>query len=138
MVSDLDTLSQHLAKQGLLSIPELKAAAPAVSALVDPASSPDKCSSPVAIKPGSYSPEPLSTAQAISTSYQHGFSLYNMLVDFVTMGMPALQTTLERLTAVWAVFNLIRWRMCHSKEAFDALPPHYRPTQIQQSVSYPA
>lgn len=129
MVSELDTLSQRLATQGLISIPEFESAAPAVSALVDLASSAQESLSPTTATVPS---------QTLSINNPHGFSLSNMLVDFVTMGMPALHTTLERLTATWAVFNLIRWRMCRSKEAFDALPPHYRPTRIQQSVSYPA
>ncbi|CAK7231279.1 hypothetical protein SBRCBS47491_007877 [Sporothrix bragantina] len=129
MVGELDALSQQLAKQGLLSIPEFRSAAPTVSALVDLASSPGLALSATRDVP---------SHQSLPINQSHGFSLSNMLVDFVTMGMPALHTTLERLTAAWAVFNLIRWRMCRSKEAFDALPPHYRPTRIQQSVSYPA
>ncbi|CAK7232390.1 hypothetical protein SBRCBS47491_008253 [Sporothrix bragantina] len=48
-----------------------------------------------------------------------------------------LQEMPARFAAMWVVCHLVRWRLCRSQPAFDALPAFLHPTPTQRTVAHP-
>lgn len=58
------------------------------------------------------------------------------VVTRILSQMPVGGTT-ERLGAMWLLCNLVRWRLCRTRETFAALPEFLRPTETQLTIPHP-
>ncbi|KAM7200508.1 AP-1-like transcription factor [Naviculisporaceae sp. PSN 640] len=72
---------------------------------------------------------------AVSRRYAHPLS--KLFTDVVST-FPHLSTLPERIAVVHGMFLIMRWQIDPTRENWLAMPPHFRPLPIQQSVSHPA
>lgn len=105
LLNDLELLTQRLGTRDL-QIPELLSPTmPVVPALAD-----------------AYERNPLSPTS--------DGSICSVLITHVWMGMTC-KSLVQRFAGLWVLFNLLRWRLCPSRETLDALPAFLVPTQLQ-------
>lgn len=72
---------------------------------------------------------------SVSRRYAHPLS--KLFTDVVST-FPHLSTLPEKIAVVHGMFLIMRWQIDPTRENWLAMPPHFRPLPIQQSVSHPA